>query len=144
MRALRRYARITSPLALVLAAWLAVGLFDLAFERQGISGGLLAYVELGGPALDKGEPTQWPIYEGLGIGLAWAVPGIVMFFRRDAPDPGKREITPRWWHGRRASLITVLAAVGLVNLVFAIYNAGYLAIMDGTVAEMPAWLGATS
>jgi len=138
MRALRRYLRISG--LVVLVAWFAVGLFDMVFERLGIAGGLLAYVQLGGPAVDKGEPSQWPIYEGFAIGLAWALPGMVMFFRRDAVDPANRERTPRWWHGRRPALVTLLAAVGLVNLVFGLYNAGYVLIMSGTVAKMPPWL----
>lgn len=138
MRVLRRYLRI--PAVVVLVTWLAVGLFDMLFERMGISGGLLAYDQLGGPAVNGGEPSQWPAYEGIAIGLAWALPGMVMFFRRYAPDPANRERAPRWWHGRRSTLVTLLAAVGLVNLVFGLYNAGYALTMSGTVATMPPWL----
>lgn len=130
MRVLRRLR--VPVFAVVLVAWLAVGLFDLLFERQGIDGGLLAYAEVGGPALDRGEPSQWPLYEGLAIGLAWALPGMVMFFRR--------EPVPRWWPGHRGSLVTVLAAVGVVNLGFGLYNAGYALVMHGTVAQLPPWL----
>ncbi len=138
MRVVRRYLR-SSALA-VLVAWIAVGLFDMFFERMGISQGLLAYAQVGGPALDKGEPSQWPVYEGFAIGLAWALPGMVMFFRRYAADPAGRELAPRWWHGRHSTPVTLLAAVGLVNLVFGLYNAGYVSIMHGTVATMPPWL----
>src|SRR5437899_120660 len=74
MRLLRRYLRI--PAVVVLVTWLAVGLFDMLFERIGIAGGLLAYHQLGGPALHAGQPDQWPIYEGIAIGLAWALPGM--------------------------------------------------------------------
>jgi len=129
MRFLRRRLRLPNPV-LVLVAWLAVGLFDMLFEGQGIAGGLLAYPEVGGPALDQGQPTQWPIYEGFAIGLAWALPGMVTHFLRE------RELTP----SRRPALVTVLAAVGLVNLAFGLYNAGYALIMHGTVAQMPPWL----
>jgi len=129
MRFLRRRLRLPSPV-LVLVAWVAVGLFDMLFERQGIAGGLLAYPEVGGPALDQGQQTQWPIYEGFAIGLAWALPGMVTYFVRE------REPAP----GRHPALITVLAAVGTVNLAFGLYNAGYVLIMHGTVAEMPPWL----
>jgi hypothetical protein len=129
MRLLRRRLRLPNPV-LVLVAWLAVALFDLLFERQGIAGGLLAYPEVGGPALDQGQPTQWPIYEGFAIGLAWALPGMVTYFLRE------REVTP----SRRPALVTVLAAVGLVNLGFGLYNLGYALIMHGTVAQMPPWL----
>ncbi len=129
MRVLRRRLRMPIPVV-VLVAWLAVGLFDLLFERQGIAGGLLAYAEVGGPALDPGQPTQWPIYEGFAIGLAWALPGMVTYFLRE------REVTP----SRRPALVTVLAAVGLVNLGFGLYNAGYALIMHGTFAQLPPWL----
>jgi hypothetical protein len=139
MRVLHRYLRLPSPV-LVLVAWFAVGLFDMLFERQGIAGGLLAYPEVGGPALDPGQPNQWPIYEGLAIGLAWALPGMVMYFRRYPTDRDKRELTPSWWRGSHAWLVTVLAAVGLVNVVFGFYNAGYALIMHGTVAELPPWI----
>ncbi|MFI6095020.1 spirocyclase AveC family protein [Lentzea sp. NPDC051213] len=138
LRVLRRHLRI--PVLVVLVAWFAVAVFNMVFERWGIAQGVLSYVEVGGPAFDKGKPTQWPIYEGIALGFAWALPGMVTFFRRDALDPARRELTPRWWRGRRATLVTLLAAVGLVNLVFGLYNAGYVWILDGTVAEMPAWL----
>jgi hypothetical protein len=137
MRVLRRYLRI--PAVVVLVTWLAVGLFDMVFERMGIAGGLLAYDQLGGPAVHAGQPDQWPIYEGIAIGLAWALPGMVMFFRRYAPS-SNRELSPDWWHGRGGALVTVLAAVGLVNLVFGLYNVGYALVMSGTFATMPPWL----
>jgi hypothetical protein len=138
MRLLRRYLRVSA--VVVVVTWLVVGLFDMLFERMGIGGGLLAYDQLGGPAMDAGEPDQWPLYEGFAIGLAWALPGMVMFFRRYAPEPANRELAPDWWPGRRSALLTLLAAVGLVNLVFGLYNAGYALVMSGTVATIPPWL----
>lgn len=137
MKAMRRYLHIANNALLVLLAWLAMGLADMKFELGGIAKGLLAYVEIGGPALNPGSVTQWPIYEGVGVGLAWALPGMIMFFRRDMAS----EVFPRWWQGRHALLVTLLAAVGLVNLIFAIYNTGYVMVMDGTVAsQLPPWL----
>jgi hypothetical protein len=138
MRVGHRYLRISG--LVVLVAWLAVGLFDMLFERAGIAEGLLAYPQLGGPAIDRGQPSQWPVCEGIAIGLVWALPGMVMFFRRYARDPARRELVPRWWHGRNSAPVTLLAAVGLVNLAFGLYNAGYALIMSGTVATMQPWL----
>ena len=141
MKAMQRYLHITNKVMLVLLAWAAMGLADMKFEFGGIAKGLLAYVEIGGPALNAGSVTQWPIYEGVGVGLAWALPGMIMFFRRDVAMAAHNEVFPRWWQGRYAIPATLLAAVGLVNIIFGIYNAGYVMIMDGTVASLlPPWL----
>lgn len=137
MRLLRRHLRINSPVVLTLVAWASVVAFDMAFELQGIHQELLAYVEVGGPTLHAGEPGQWPLYEGLAIGAAWAFPGVLTFFVRDRASA---DGYPRWWPGRRGVVVTLLAAVGAVNLVFGLYNAGYVALMEGTPTEQPASL----
>ncbi|WP_188113563.1 spirocyclase AveC family protein [Nocardioides humilatus] len=124
-----------------VVGYVAVVAFDVCFELAGISQDLLAYVEVGGPALRSGDPDQWPLYEGVAIGAAWAFPGLLTAARRDRGDAACREVRPRWWGGRWATLVTLLAAVGVVNVVFGLYNAGYLAIMAGTVADQPPWLG---
>jgi hypothetical protein len=63
-----------------------------------------------------------------------------MAARRDLASEGNRETEPRWSSGRGGAVITTLAAIGAVNLALGLYNAGYLALMDGTVAEQPSWL----
>ncbi len=140
LRFAHRRLSVDNLVALLAVGYLAVVAFDVAFELAGIDQQLLAYVELGGPALNAGAPDQWPLYEGFAIGAAWAFPGLLTFIRRDLPPEERREAGPRWWPGPGGGVLTVLAAVGAVNLVFGLYNAGYLAIMDGTVAEQSPWL----
>lgn len=143
LRLAHRRLGIRNRALLIAVGYLAVVAFDAAFELAGIGQQLLAYVELGGPALDAGDHNQWPLYEGAAIGAAWAFPGILMFLRRDFPPEGARETQPRWWQGRRAAALTIVTAIGAVNLVFGLYNAGYVAIMDGTVTDQPEWLAPT-
>lgn len=130
LRLLRRLLPFRSVLPAIAIAYLSVVVFDAAFELQGISQGLLRYVEIGGPALNSGSSHQWPLLEGLMIGAAWAFPGIAMFLLRDHwrfPRTGPQL-------AERSTTATVLAAVGAVNLVFGIYNAVYILTMHGTVA----------
>jgi hypothetical protein len=140
LRVVRRRLGISNPIALVLIAYLAVVVFDAAFEVQGVQQGLLRYVELGGPAVGAGEPEQWPILEGFAIGAAWAFPGILTYFLRDHRAQHAERPAPRWRAGRHGAAVTLLAAIGMTNVVFGLYNAGYIAVMKGTVSEQPVWL----
>ena len=137
-RMLRRLLPCTSVVPTVVLAYLSVVGFDLAFELQGIHRGLLRYVELGGPALNAGSPEQWPIFEGFAIGAAWAFPGILTFLLRDHWRIQRER--PSWWTGSHVTGVTMLAAVGATNLVFGLYNAAYIAVMDGTISHQPEWL----
>ncbi len=138
LRFLRRRLRIQNTVVLVAIGYLTVVAFDLVFELQGVHQGLLRYVELGGPAISAGEPEQWPWFEGFAIGAAWAFPGIATFLIRDRKKPQPQG--PRWWSGRRAIPVTMLAAIGATNLGFGVYNAAYVVVMNGTVSQQPAWL----
>lgn len=138
LRLLRRVFPSLSVVVLVLVAYVSVVAFDVAFELQGIHQELLRYVEIGGPAIDSGQAEQYPLFEGFAIGAAWAFPGILTFLLRDHWKV--QSAVPRWWHGRHATPITVMAAIGAVNIVFGLYNATYIAVMNGTVADQPAWL----
>lgn len=142
MRLLRDRLRIRSPWILALVAYVTVVGFDCAFETRGIAQGLLRYVEIGGPALHEGQPTQWPLFQGFAIGAAWALPGIVTYLVRDHRAKEPRTHRPQWSVDRRSATVTVLAAIGAANLVFGLYNASYVAVMHGTVSEQPAWLSA--
>lgn len=142
MRLLRNRLRIRSPWILALIAYGTVAVFDWAFESRGIAQGLLRYVEIGGPALHEGRPTQWPLFQGFAIGAAWALPGIVTYLIRDHHAPEPRQHRPQWAIHRRSVSVTILAAVGAANLVFGVYNAGFVALMHGTTSEQPAWLSA--
>ena len=136
MRLLQRHLGITNAVALTLIAYLTVVAFDAFSELQGIEQQLLRYVEIGGPAIRAGQPDQWPLYEGFGLGAAWAFPGILMFWLRQRPNSDN----PLWWRGRFSRWLTVLTAIGAVNLFFGAYNTGFILVMDGTVSEQPAYL----
>ncbi len=138
-RVVRRLLPFRSVVPTVLVAYVSVVVFDLAFELQGIHQSLLRYVEVGGPVLNAGQPEQWPILEGLGISVAWAFPGILTFLLRD--HWRVQDARPSWWTGSwRPTPVTILAAIGATNLVFGLYNATYIAVMDGTISHQPAWL----
>jgi len=138
LRVLRR-TMPTAPVALlILIVYLCVVGFDIAFELQGVHQGLLRYVEVGGPTLNAGTPDQWPILEGFLIGAAWTIPGVVTFLLRD--EWALQLDGPVWWSGTRAKAVTVLAAIGGLNLAFGAYNAAYVVVMDGTTAHEPAWV----
>lgn len=137
-RLLRRVLPFASVIPSVVIAYLSVVGFDVAFELQGVHQGLLRYVELGGPAINAGEPGQWPLFEAFAIGAAWAFPGLLTFLLRDHWQVQTK--APIWWTGRRGRSITLLAAIGVTNLVFGLYNTTYIAVMDGTVSEQPDWL----
>lgn len=137
-RLLRRLLPFASVIPALVLAYLSVVGFDIAFELQGVHQGLLRYVELGGPAIGGGSPEQWPLFEGFAIGAAWAFPGILTFLLRD--HWRIQSARPTWWTGKRASSVTLLAAIGAANLVFGLYNATYIAVMDGTVSHQPGWL----
>lgn len=128
--------KITNTFALCVIAYLSVVAMDAYVELQGIEQQLLRYVEIGGPAINAGQPNQWPLYEGFGLGACWAFPGILMYLLRLRPDSD----FPLWWRGRCAKALTVLTAIGLLNLFFGLYNTGFILVLDGTVAEQPPYL----
>lgn len=96
-------------------------------ERRGIEQGQAAYPEVAGWfSIDAGTPRQWPGAIGVTIGLIWALPGLIMFFRRYGAGRANvtvdREPVPRWWQVPHGSALTLLAGIGVTNLAFALAN----------------------
>lgn len=124
MRLASRWTR--NPVVLVLLAWAAIAVFEGLFELQGIDQGLLAWRRVTeGLSLHAGEPDQWPLYEGVLLGLVWALPGIALYFRDRLPP-----VRP---------VVGLLAAVGALNLAFLSYNVALILLARNDVPLDP-WL----
>jgi hypothetical protein len=104
-----------------------LGVMDLVLELIFIRTGMFAYAgvirEL---SIWGGETYQFPIYEPLLIGSVCSLMGLLRYCRDDhghsAIERGAETITTR----RRASLVRTLAFVGVANVVFGLFNAGYV------------------
>ncbi|HSV41356.1 MAG TPA: spirocyclase AveC family protein [Nocardioidaceae bacterium] len=126
LRLLSRWVR--QPVVLVLIAWAAVALFESVFELQGVDQGLLAWRHVTpGLSLSAGEANQWPVYEGVLLGLVWALPGIVLFFRDRLP-----KVRP---------VVGLLAASGALNAAFLAYNVVLIWLASSVAAPLDPWFG---
>lgn len=129
MRLVSRWT--TRSVVLVLVAWAAIAVFETLFELKGIDQGLLAWRQAAPElSLRAGTPDQWPFYEGVLLGLLWALPGIVLFFRDRLPVA----------RGDGVSLVVgLLAASGALNAAFLAYNVA-LIVLAGDPVELDPWL----
>ncbi|MBA4022322.1 MAG: hypothetical protein C0482_08140 [Gordonia sp.] len=131
---------ISSPTLLIITVWLVFIVIDGAFEMAGISQGLLVWNRVSDTlAFHSGTIDQWPVYEGVMLGLVWALPGMLMFFRGDNRfsrlDPGIDTL-----RGSVPTVVRLLALAGLLNLVFLAYNIGLMLLSGSTIAPTPSWL----
>jgi uncharacterized protein DUF5135 len=142
LRGVRRAFGIRSPWALAGIGWAAFVALDFVIERRSIGQGMHSYPLVYGPlSIRDGTPQQFPLYEAALLGLMWALPGIVLFLFRDVPTTAAVPTPPRWRPGPAGALLTVLAAVGAMNLVFLAYNlVAFVWLPGDTPAPMPPWL----
>jgi hypothetical protein len=139
MRAARDRLGVRSALALGALGWLVTFLVETGFENSGIRQGVLAWVHVNESlAVNAGTPNQWPVYEGVLLGLVWAIPGMLMFFRGrhrfTALDPGIESFRPL-----ASTAITILSLVGFLNLVFLAYNVALMLLAGDTTFAIPGW-----
>lgn len=137
--------------ALGVAGLVAVGLgacmlLDLLLEAIWVRTQLYAYSgTVHAWSLWGGETYQFPVYEAIFWGAAWASTGILFYFRDDRGrtrvDRGLDRVKSLRWHAP----LRILAYGGFFNLVFVIYTAimWYISFsMDATPADYPSWLRA--
>lgn len=141
MRFAHRRLRIKSPAVLVIIAWAAIFAFDAGFEILAIHQHMHAWTSVFPPlSIHAGTPEQWPVYEGVFLGVLWGLGGMLMYFR------GQREFTvlddalptmdePSW---SRAA-IQIFSMIGLYNIMFLAYNVALNALAQNS-AIFPSWL----
>ena len=106
---------------------LVLGALDLVLECIFIRTGMFAY---GGVIRELsiwgGKTYQFPLYEPVLIGAVCSLVGLLRLGRDDkglsAIERGAEKITVP----RRASVVRTLAFVGFANVVFGVFNAGYV------------------
>lgn len=93
-----------------------LGMRPFFFAVLPMGQGMHAYLPAYGPlSIRDGTPEQFPLYETVLLGPMWALPAI--------------------------ALLTVLAAVGALNVAFLAYNLiAFVWLPGDTAAQMPPWL----
>jgi hypothetical protein len=141
MRFANRRLHVTSPVVLIVLAWATIFAFDAGLENLAIHQHMHAWTSVTEMlSLNAGTPQQWPIYEGVVLGVLWGLGGILMYFaaerRVTVLDDGIDTLVTASW-GRGA--LTVLSVVGFYNLMFLAYNAA-LNLLATNVVQFPSWL----
>jgi hypothetical protein len=141
MRFANRRLHVTSPVVLIVLAWATIFAFDAGLENLAIHQHMHAWTSVTEMlSLNAGTPQQWPIYEGVFLGVLWGLGGILMYFagerRVTVLDDGIDTLVTASW-GRSA--LTVLSVVGFYNLMFLAYNAT-LNLLASNVVHFPSWL----
>jgi hypothetical protein len=142
LRGVRRFTRVRSPWVLAGIGYAGFMALDFLIEQRSIGQGMHSYPLVYGPlSIRDGSPRQFPMYETVLLGLMWALPAIVLFTLRDIPTSGSAPAPPRWRQGPVGALLTVLAAVAAMNVVFLVYNLiAFVWLPGNTPAQMPPWL----
>jgi hypothetical protein len=123
---------------------LVLGLMDTLLEGLAIRTGLFAYSgvirEL---SIWPGKTYQFPIYEGVIVGVFCSIIGMIRYTRDDKGysviERGSDQVRVT---GRKLTVIRALAWIGLANTMFVILNVGYnwIGLYADTTPKYPSYM----
>jgi hypothetical protein len=113
---------------LFMVGVVSLGIVDTVYEWTVCRAGLWAYPNvIRAVSLSAGKTYQWPLYEGVVVGLFCSTVGMLRLQRDDRGRSSiERGIDRLHMSGRSKAAVATLAFVGLSNVMFVVLNVFYV------------------